>query len=267
LGIVYEQLASIEERDDLYEAATRVLVPALAIAPDHPAAEYAFTALVDAYDRLDRPGDEVATTRSYIDRVEDGRVRAERLMNMGEAEMRLGRLEDALATFRKVLQICAATPGTIVTYALTQWDLAVALDRNGDARSALDTAEKARAVSWEQLGPMGHPRRVTGWDAIRDHEDVFFVPEWEREWYLGLGDAAAAREEKDPRAAVGLWDDAARHWGSYADQASAANESRWLAIARARRDQAHGERTRAARLTAKRPPARNDGVPGAEHAL
>ena len=155
LGIVYQRLASIEERDDLYEAATRVLAPALAMAPNHPAAVRAFEALTAAYDRLDRPAEEVASTRQYIDRVEDGRVRAVGLMDMGEAEMRLGHVDDALATFRDVLQICAATSGTIVTYALTQWDLAVALDRSGDARSALETAAKARQVSWEVEGPHG----------------------------------------------------------------------------------------------------------------
>jgi tetratricopeptide (TPR) repeat protein len=267
LGIVYERLAPLEERDDLYEAAVRVLGPALAMAPDHPAAARAFEALTAAYDRLDRPSDEVAATRQYIDQVEDGRLRATGMMNMGEAEMRLGRIDDALATFRSVLQICATTPGTILTYDLTLWDLAVALDRNGDARSALDTAVKARQVSWEVQGPPGHPRRVTGWDAIRDDEEVFFVPGWERDWYLALGAAAAARDEKDPRAGAGLWEDAERHWSVYADQAAAAHESRWLAIARARRDRAHAERARAASLASKRPPARTDGGPGVEHAL
>ncbi|HEY4016127.1 MAG TPA: tetratricopeptide repeat protein [Polyangiaceae bacterium] len=267
LGIVYERLASIEEREDLYEAAARVLAPALAMAPDHPAATRAFEALTAVYDRLDRPADEVDTTRRYIDRIEDGRLRATGMMNMGEAEMRLGRVDDALGTFRAVLQICATTPGTIMTYALTLWDLSVALDRDGDARSALDTALKARQVSWEVEGPQGHPRRVTGWDAIRDYEEVFFVPEWEREWYLALGDAAAARDEKDPRAGAGLWEDAERHWGVYADRAAAAHEARWLAIARARRDHAHVERGRAASLASRLPPAKNDRGSGADHAL
>ncbi|HXN30808.1 MAG TPA: tetratricopeptide repeat protein, partial [Polyangiaceae bacterium] len=208
LGIVYERLATAEGRNDLYQRVVDILAPALAIAPDHPAATFALEALVETYAKLDRPREEVAVSRRYIARLSDDRSRALTMMNMGEAEMRLGRLDDALGTFRNVLQICGALPNSGArnsTYALTLWDLAVALDRGGDARAALDTAAKAEQLTWDELGPMGLPHNVTGWDAIRDQQNVFFVPDWEREWYLALGDAAAAGAEQDDRAAAALW--------------------------------------------------------------
>jgi tetratricopeptide (TPR) repeat protein len=259
LGVVYEHLATMSGRDDLYRRAVDVLVPALDGAPDHPASTEALEALVYAYTRLDKPREELATWRRYIPRLADERARATPLMNMGEAEMRLGLIDDAIATFRGVLVLCGALSNSSArnsTYALTLWDLAVALDRAGDPRGAIDTAAKASALKWDEAGPMGS-RTVTGWDAIRDQQNVFFVPAWQREWYLALGYAAAARDEPDPRVASGLWAQAEERWAAYAVRAAATSgEERWLAIARVRRNQARADRmnadARGATLPARR---------------
>ncbi len=271
LGIVYEDLGARERQDDLFVAAIGILEPALETAPDRPGATRAFAALINSYVYLGKAREELAASRRYLELITDGGARAERLMNMGEAEMRLGRLGDALATFRGVLQLCGALPNTIdrnLTYALALWDLAVALDRSGDARAALDTAAKARGLSWGSPGPHGQPILVTGWDAIRDHEGVFFVPDWEREWYLAIGNAAAARDEKVPRFAAALWSNAERHWASYAEHAEATPDAPWLPIARVRRDRAHAEALQAAARDAgagKR--GQDDGQAGGDHAL
>ncbi len=254
LGIVYERLATLLDRDDLYQRVVDVLAPALEIAPDHPAATFALEALVETYAKLDRPREEVVVSRRYIARLSDDRSRALTMMNMGEAEMRLGRLDDALGTFRSVIQICGTLPNSSArnsTYALTLWDLAVALDRGGDARAAIETASKASQLTWDEIGPMGLPRSVTGWDAIRDQQNVFFVPDWEREWYLALGDTAAAGVEQDARGAAARWTSAEAHWETYVSHAAGSREDRWLAIGRLRRDRAHTERVRAEQRAAK----------------
>jgi tetratricopeptide (TPR) repeat protein len=256
LGIVYERLATAQGRNDLYQRVVDILAPALEAVPDHPAATFALEALVETYAKLDRPLEEVSVSRRYIARLPDDRSRALTMMNMGEAEMRLGRLDDALGTFRSVLQICGTLPNSSArnsTYALTLWDLAVALDRGGDARAAIDEATKAEQLTWDELGPLGLPRSVTGWDAIRDQQNVFFVPDWEREWYLALGDAAAATVEQDARAAAVRWASSEAHWDTYVSRAVASREDRWLPIGRLRRDRAHAEHIRAEQRAAKLP--------------
>jgi tetratricopeptide (TPR) repeat protein len=256
LGIVYSELATRERRTDLQQKVIDVLAPALdasAQAPDDGAVTAALEALVYAYAKLDRPHEELETWRRYIPRLVDERVRATAMMNMGEAEMRLGRVDDALATFREVLRLCGELPNTPSvgsTYVLALWDVAVALDRSGDPRGALDTAAKASHID---LGGR------TGAYLIAKDPDVFFVPEWERLWYLALGAAAEAREAQDVRDAAVLWASAERSLEQYVARASApGRHDPWLSIAKVRFERVHAERLsadqRAARLPPRAPP-------------
>jgi tetratricopeptide (TPR) repeat protein len=273
LGNVYERLATLQQQDDLHKRAIDVLGPAIDVAADDPAATDALESLVYAYAKLDRPREELATWRRYIVRLAEQNVHmASSMMNMGEAQMRLGRLDDAVATFRNALQLCATLPNSSArnaTHALTLWDLAVTLDRSGDPRAALETAAEAKEFRWkEQIGP-AFVRDMTGWDAIHDHQNVFFVPEWEREWYLALGYAASARAEKEARQAVGLWKEAEARWGTYVLHASAAGaDGRWLGIARLRRDWARAERSNAERRASTLAPhGKRDESSRGEHEL
>jgi tetratricopeptide (TPR) repeat protein len=273
LGVVYEQLATAQGRDDLHRRVVDILAPALEAAPDDPSATEALESLVYAYAKLNRPRDELDTWRRYLGRLADQSVHvASSMMNMGEAQMRLGQLEEAIGTFRNVLQICTTLSNSSArnaTYALTLWDLAVALDRAGDPRSALDTAAQAKELRWKEQGPLGQARDVTGWDAIRDERSVFFVPDWERQWYLALGFAAAARDERDAVAAVKLWSAAEAHWDTYVTRAMASgNDDRWLVIARVRRDRARADRGNAEKRAAKLPSReKKDQAGGVEHEL
>jgi tetratricopeptide (TPR) repeat protein len=273
LGSVYERLATLQQRDDLHKRAIDVLKPAIDLGADSPAATEALESLVYAYAKLDRPREELATWRRYVTRLAEQNVHlASSLMNMGEAQMRLGRLDEAIATFRNALQVCATLPNSSArnaTHALTLWDLAVTLDRSGDPRAALETAAEAKEFRWrEQIGP-AFARDVTGWDAIHDHQNVFFVPEWEREWYLALGFAASARAEKDARQVAGLWGEAEAHWGEYVMHASSQGaEARWLGIARLRRDWARAQRSKAARRASSLAPrGKGDESSHGEHEL
>jgi hypothetical protein len=159
------------------------------------------------------------------------------MMNMGEAEMRLGRIDDALDTFTEVLRMCAELPnssGVSTTYVLTLWDMAVALDRSGDPRGALGMTRKA--LAWNGRA---NDRPITGWDAIKEPDVAFFVPEWERDWYLALGSTAMAMNAPDTLDAARLKAEAARYRGVYVERASAAGgKDPWLAVARRRANEA-----------------------------
>ncbi len=256
LGAVYVELGERQRRDDFYERAIAVLAPAVDAEPNHPAATKALERLADAYAHLDRAPEELSAWRRHLARVTDDRTRVGEMMNMGEAEMRLGLIDDALATFREVLRLCGELPNTGgATYVLTLWDLAVALDRSGDPRGALETAAKASAT--ESIASTG--MKMRGSSLIAPHARggdpaVFFVPEWQREWYLALASAAAARGAHDPRDAAILWADAEAHWDTYVAGSSAGRSGDpWLAVARVRRDQTHAERLAVEKRAAKLP--------------
>jgi tetratricopeptide (TPR) repeat protein len=261
LGRVYEQLAVDQHRPDLHRRAIELLEPALSQAPEMPGAGEALEALVYAYAKLDRPRDELAAWKRFIPRLLDDRERIAPLMNMGEAQMRLGHLDDALATFQQTIALCESLPnssGVNSTYALALWDLALALDRSGDPATAIETAGKARRWTWVELvgfGPAQALRTVSGWDVIRDTRNVFFVPEWDREWYFALGEAAAARQTSDPRAAAAEWASAEHHLDEYVSRATSAGaRDPWLAIAQLRRAHARAAHAEAVVRAAKESP-------------
>ena len=257
LGAVDYDLGSREGRPDLIEEAIRVLVPALERHPDHPAATDALEHLVYCYVKLNRPEDELAAWHRYIPRLTDDRSRALALMNMGEAQMRLGHVDDALDTFREVLRVLTELPNSMTTYVLAGWDLAVALDRAGDSRGA--TEEASRLLGMGAFAPNRHTAlpvlsRAQLGTAVLRSQGVFFVPAWEVEWYFAVAATADARDAADPGAASEAWAEAERHWNRYVAQSSSSSEpDPWLPIARVRLAHAHAQRV-AAEQRARRAP-------------
>ncbi len=65
---------------------------------------------------------------------------------------------------------------------------------------------------------------------------VYFVPDYEREWYTALSDAALALNEQDkPRAVALLWRDAEKHMAAYVRGAEGhVGGDKWLDVARKR---------------------------------
>jgi tetratricopeptide (TPR) repeat protein len=257
LGAVYVQLANLQQGDALYEQAIAVLAPALDAEPDHPASTAALYNLADAYAHLDRGPQELATWRRHLARLSDDGERVVEMMNMGEAEMRLGFVDDALGTFREVLHLCGELPNTGgSTYVLALWDLAVALDRSGDPRGAVEAAAKASSV---MVYPSNRHNPVSGRTLIAPHARggdpaVFFAPEWQRDWYLALGATAAAGAAHDARDQAAQWADAETHWDVYiAGASSGGSTDPWLATARKRRENVHTERLAAEKRAAKLP--------------
>jgi tetratricopeptide (TPR) repeat protein len=261
LALVYGKMAENEHRLDLDQKVIDLLAPIVEQAPGHEEMREALHALCAAYMRFDRPHEEIATWRRLIALVVGDRFRIVPMMNMGEALMRLGRLGEARETFEDAIRLYPSIPNTSnanLTYALLLWDMAVVLDRSGDPQRALDTAKTAEEWNWGQVVGVGNfqtARSLTGWDAIRDSKNVFFVPEWERDWYLALGYGAAARATPDPRDGAKLWAEAEAHWTTYIDGASSRTPpDRWLPVARVRREHAHAERVADERRGAKLPP-------------
>lgn len=226
LGEVYEQL-------NHHERAVAVLRPAVDANPEHPAAIEAMVALAYAYAKLDRAKDERDAYRRYIARVVDERSRATALLNLAEAEMHLGNLPDAVAGYRDAIALAQSIPNSMAaseSMTLSVWGLAVALDRAGEPQEALEQASLATKLDpGEQI--IGHGR------------NVFFVPEYERQWYLGLAEIVHARAASGPRDALRAWLRAEAHWQLYVSAAEATD--RYLALARAHLAQA---KARAARL-------------------
>jgi hypothetical protein len=94
----------------------------------------------------------------------------------------------------------------------------------------------------------------SGRDLVEHDPQVFFIPEWERDWYIALSDASLARLADDARDATRLWAEAERHWDIYVERSSAAGGSDpWLAIGRLRRESARVARVAAQRRAAKLP--------------
>jgi tetratricopeptide (TPR) repeat protein len=254
LGIVDYALGEKQGgRKDLFQKAIEILRPALDDAPDHPGATEALATLVYAYAKLDRPREELTTWHRYIPRLTDDRTRVVAMMNMGEAEMRLGQVDEALGTFRDVLRLCGELPnsgGAGSTYVLTLWDLAVALDRSGSPQEALESAAKASRMT--VISSSGMP--TTGGTLIARDPAVFFVPEWEREWYLALRASAAAHDAKDARDAAVQWAQAEQHWTTYVDRASqAGGKETFLPIARLRLERVRLQRVAAEKRAARLP--------------
>jgi tetratricopeptide (TPR) repeat protein len=254
LGTVYYELGERQGgRLDLFQQAVDVLAPAVDLAPDQLATTDALQALVYAYAKMNRPHEELATWHRTIPRLLEASSRVVAMMNMGEAEMRLGLLDDALGTFREVLRLCGELPNSGSagsTYVLTLWDLAVALDRSGDPGGALDTAEKASSMT--VIDSRGMPS--TGSALIARDPDVFFVPEWERQWYLALASCVDARDAKDARDAAADWARAEGHWATYVEKSSAQGaRDLFLGIARVRKDQTRARRLAADIAAAKLP--------------
>lgn len=196
-------------RDDA--AAMAPLERAVREAPELPEVTDALFALAVALARLDRPDDEIAAYEAFLARETEVGARSGALANRAEARMRVGDLRGAIVDYRAAVALRSQEP-------LTHWGLAVALDRSGDLEGAL--VEARRAI---ELDPL---------DRLLDGPSVFFVPEYDRNWYHALGAISRATDERDAGARRLFWETAVVKWQTYV--ASAAVDDRWSTLARAR---------------------------------
>lgn len=244
LGLVYLLLGKTEERS-YYKRAAEVLGEALAMAPEHPAAEEAWSRLAEACGHI---GDHDCERRAYTMVLRLTTEEADRgtsTLNLAETEMHLGNLKEAMDGYREALRIASRSPShTLAPLAL--WGLAVALDRSGDKVGA---DKEALAVLQMQTS--------SGLNGLLRSSGVFFFPDYEIHWYDGVGAMAMARR---PGATAA---ETARHWkvaedafASYVRGAErSATPDRWLELAKVRHAAAKVERERAEKRRGKLPVA------------
>ncbi len=231
------------ERLERHERAVVAFRRGLSLAPNHPAAPEALLTLAVALAKLDRPDDERGTYLAFLEQSTDPDARGVALYNFAEAEMRLGRLPEAIRGYREAMGQGRSMARTGTTYVLALWGLAVALDRYGDTSAAEREADRAAV----QLDPWDH--------VIDNHDTVFFVPAYERHWYLGLGAAARARAAgNDARAALRYAQKAESHWTEYVLRATP--KDRWKALAERHLTAAKRERQRLEAKVRALPPVR-----------
>jgi len=242
LGTVYFELGATQG-GRYYAKAAEVLKSALAMAPDHPAAEQGWLNLAFACGHL---GDHECERSSYIQvlRIETEELR--RLtptLNLAETEMHLKNLKEAVDLYRETLRLASRVPAR-ETPVLAVWGLAVALDRSGDRVGG----EKEARFALELERSMSARR-------LLHSTNVFFVPAYEVSWYDGLGAMAQARVAASPNEAFRLWRAAEIAFAAYVSGAeAAAAKDPWLDLARLRLATAKTEREKAEKKRTREPP-------------
>lgn len=252
LGLCYERLGRHLDAAD-------VLGDALARWPDHPAAEDGWLHYAFANAHLERPAEERRAYERYLAIATEASRRLVPTLNMAEADMRAGDLAAAVDGYRAVLRDAAGLPNlpwNAQTSKLATWGLAVALDRQGDLFGAARVAKQATAMdpppprtrSYALAAPLNDT-------AIMDATSVFFVPAYERMWYLALGETELAKAETDPRRALEHWRHTEKLWGLYiAGAHGAKTPDRWLAMAERRIELVKRRRAEVEARVAKLPP-------------
>ncbi len=233
LGAVYFSL-------NRYADALEVLEPALAMAPKSTSSADAWLELAFAAAHLDRSELELKGYDEYMALGVGTRDDLTVLSNRAEAEMRLGNLDDAIEGYREVIDRAEHRFGVEPAIGvLARWGLAVALDRNNDAAEADHEAFEAE-------------QRDADEDFIGDHDSVFFVPEYERDWYYAVGRTQHAKHETDPERQLACWSAVVDTWTDYVSRA--VKGDRWVALARAHLADAEREQKAAAVRASKARP-------------
>lgn len=219
LGDIYAKLGRDRE-------AVQALERGFAIAEKLPASQRSTSAelearrdLAYAYAKTDRPADEREAYITFIASSTNELSRATAQLNLAEAEMRLGNLNEAIPQYRDVIDLCGRIErdgNALETEALAHYGLAVALDRRGD-RSGSERA-LAAALAIDRQFQLISP----------ENERVFFVPAYEREWYLALATTsfAASTANEAPGVSAKFRRLAHDHWAAYVRAAH--SDDRWL---------------------------------------
>jgi tetratricopeptide (TPR) repeat protein len=197
-------LAEVEERAGRAAAALVALARACPRAPSAAVAGACWFRLGIEQSRRGRFAEAVA---AYEQRLSVGAVDVTVFVNLGESLMALGRLDDAEARYREALRLESPVAGRLEDrhgLLLANYGLAVVLDRAGEAVAAREMMARALA-----LDP-----RASQLEAAREPGgDVFFVPEGDVFYYLGLAfevaeridDAEAAFQEFGERLPKSPW--------------------------------------------------------------
>ncbi len=209
--------------------------------------------LAEAYVHVERTNDEIRAYDEVLARSMSDVDQVTPLLNQGEAYLRAGDANAAVAQFRQVLHLTATIPNLNSVEMLAEWDIALALDRSGDPRAAREAARAATRLDQRCVGIVGHDVLVlSGPDCARvqmfivppglfpiakENKSVYFVPDYERDWYLALGYEALAVEGGGSQPTKPYWRDAEAHMMSYVVGATQATNDKWLDLGRQRLDE------------------------------
>jgi tetratricopeptide (TPR) repeat protein len=204
--------------------AAATLRDALTKFPNADGAHAAWLTYAFANSKLDRPDLECEGWDHYLAEEPNPGRRLVPTLNRAEANMRGHRLTEAIEDYRLVEQLAGTTIGTTETGVLAVWGLAIALDRQGDARGA---AEQARIVS--RMDPESPFRRKR---AILDSDGVYFVPAYEKFWYLALAATEDAKQAGSAEESAREWAHVVALWNAYIEPAEKIEHPEaWNAIA------------------------------------
>ena len=236
LGEVYYSLYDVEEdHRRLEQAAEHLTFVADAVAPVTMRAE-ALKDLAICYARLGKHRNEIETYDRALAVEPHPGSRAILLANRAEGHMVQGDILSAVRGYRQSLR---ETPSTLVhrSGVTTLWGLAVALDRSGDLRGALEHIAQARAYD-----PADQNINSPSW---------FYVPDYDDSWYAALGHWSRARTAANRDLELDEYRDAVAAWRRYLDHAPISDH--WLPLASLRLRQCEKELDEA---LAKPPPKR-----------
>ncbi len=209
--------------------------------------------LAECYVQVERTPDEIRAYDEVIARavVPEGTITP--LLNQGEAYMRAGEVDAAVPQFREVYRLAGMSPTGNEVGVLAQWDLALALDRSGDEHGAIAAAKTATHMDARCLAVTKlHTVVVTTncndveiafvvapqglFPVSEENDTVYFVPAYERAWYLALGREALALDASSPKEAAEHWKWAETEMMTYVSQATIHGSDKWLDLAKKRLD-------------------------------
>jgi tetratricopeptide (TPR) repeat protein len=136
------------------------------------------------------------------------------LGNLAEVTMLAGDVARAARFYERAVDMARRAGDSS---SLPLWGLAVALDRLGEHRAALDRTRDALAASQGTTSELHRP-------------GVFFEPPYELHWYEALASEALSEMEANPAERRQHIEASARQWEQFLSQS--AGESRWEDIAR-----------------------------------
>lgn len=136
------------------------------------------------------------------------------LGNLAEVTMLAGDVARAAQFYERAVDMARRAGDSS---SLPLWGLAVALDRLGEHRAALDRTRDALAASQGTTSELHRP-------------GVFFEPPYELHWYEALASEALSEMEANPAERRQHLEASARQWEQFLSQS--AGESRWEDIAR-----------------------------------
>ena len=209
--------------------------------------------LAECYVQVERTADEIRAYDQVIARAIMPESTITPLLNQGEAYMRGGEVDAAVSQFKEVYRLSGMSTNGNEVGVLAQWDLALALDRSGDERGAVAAAKTAthmdaRCLVVTKMMKGMITTTCTGDDiafvqvpqglfpVAEENDSVYFVPAYERSWYMALGREALALDASSPKEAADHWKWAETEMMTYVSQATIHGADKWLDLAKKRLD-------------------------------